>query len=331
MDGNILRVGVAYSVVPVLASSCNSPRRAEMVPPEISGKVAHFSGRPTVSLPPSGKIRCAQRREGAKVAKKTNNAEFARHVGGKTSSSHLFCVLGSFASLRMLWRDRMPLADNKVSLSASFKRYPFPVFSTIDSTGRRRLLCNESAVTLRHALAVAARRWESVCLLPLKTLPRRANVSISTVSRVINRRELVNVKTRERVEEAIRELRYRPERVCPRPDAAQERHRRAGAARSARRVLFRDHSRRQSAGPRNGAQLAALVGLAGRRCAALAGGARAAGALGRPGGDGLRHDGLRHRAGAGGAAACRSSCSTARSTAWSTTPWSSTSGRGRWR
>jgi LacI family transcriptional regulator len=39
---------------------------------------------------------------------------------------------------------------------------------------------------------------------------KMANVSISTVSRVINRRELVNVKTRERVEQAIRELRYRP-------------------------------------------------------------------------------------------------------------------------
>lgn len=37
-----------------------------------------------------------------------------------------------------------------------------------------------------------------------------ANVSISTVSRVINRRELVNAKTRERVESAIAELGYRP-------------------------------------------------------------------------------------------------------------------------
>jgi LacI family transcriptional regulator len=39
---------------------------------------------------------------------------------------------------------------------------------------------------------------------------RRANVSISTVSRVINRRELVNEKTRARVESAIRELGYQP-------------------------------------------------------------------------------------------------------------------------
>lgn len=44
----------------------------------------------------------------------------------------------------------------------------------------------------------------------IEDVAKLANVSISTVSRVINRRELVNVKTRERVEEAIRELRYRP-------------------------------------------------------------------------------------------------------------------------
>lgn len=44
----------------------------------------------------------------------------------------------------------------------------------------------------------------------IEDVAKAANVSISTVSRVINRRELVNVKTRERVEQAIRELRYRP-------------------------------------------------------------------------------------------------------------------------
>jgi LacI family transcriptional regulator len=38
----------------------------------------------------------------------------------------------------------------------------------------------------------------------------RANVSISTVSRVLNRRNIVNAKTRERVESAIRELGYSP-------------------------------------------------------------------------------------------------------------------------
>ena len=44
----------------------------------------------------------------------------------------------------------------------------------------------------------------------IEDVAKRANVSISTVSRVINRRELVNNKTCERVEEAIRALRYRP-------------------------------------------------------------------------------------------------------------------------
>jgi len=39
---------------------------------------------------------------------------------------------------------------------------------------------------------------------------KRAKVSISTVSRVINRRNIVNPKTRERVDVAIRELGYRP-------------------------------------------------------------------------------------------------------------------------
>jgi LacI family transcriptional regulator len=39
---------------------------------------------------------------------------------------------------------------------------------------------------------------------------KRANVSISTVSRVLNRRDLVNERTRLRVEEAIRALGYRP-------------------------------------------------------------------------------------------------------------------------
>lgn len=39
---------------------------------------------------------------------------------------------------------------------------------------------------------------------------RRANVSISTVSRVINRRDIVNPDTRARVEAAIAELGYRP-------------------------------------------------------------------------------------------------------------------------
>lgn len=38
----------------------------------------------------------------------------------------------------------------------------------------------------------------------------RAGVSISTVSRVVNRGHLVNPKTRRRVEQAIKALKYRP-------------------------------------------------------------------------------------------------------------------------
>ena len=44
----------------------------------------------------------------------------------------------------------------------------------------------------------------------IEDVARLANVSISTVSRVINRRPVVNKETCERVEAAIRELRYRP-------------------------------------------------------------------------------------------------------------------------
>ncbi len=44
----------------------------------------------------------------------------------------------------------------------------------------------------------------------LEDVAKLASVSISTVSRVINRRELVNEETCLRVEAAIRELRYRP-------------------------------------------------------------------------------------------------------------------------
>lgn len=44
----------------------------------------------------------------------------------------------------------------------------------------------------------------------LEDVAKLANVSISTVSRVINRRALVNKETQQRVEAAIRELRYRP-------------------------------------------------------------------------------------------------------------------------
>lgn len=44
----------------------------------------------------------------------------------------------------------------------------------------------------------------------IEDVAKRAKVSISTVSRVLNRRDIVNVETRKRVEQAIRELDYRP-------------------------------------------------------------------------------------------------------------------------
>ncbi len=44
----------------------------------------------------------------------------------------------------------------------------------------------------------------------IEDVAKRANVSISTVSRVLNRRNIVNDKTRKRVEVAIMELNYRP-------------------------------------------------------------------------------------------------------------------------
>lgn len=44
----------------------------------------------------------------------------------------------------------------------------------------------------------------------IEDVAKRASVSISTVSRVLNRRNIVNPDTRKRVEEAIQELGYRP-------------------------------------------------------------------------------------------------------------------------
>lgn len=44
----------------------------------------------------------------------------------------------------------------------------------------------------------------------IEDVAKKANVSISTVSRVLNRRNVVNADTRKRVEEAIAELGYRP-------------------------------------------------------------------------------------------------------------------------
>jgi DNA-binding LacI/PurR family transcriptional regulator len=50
----------------------------------------------------------------------------------------------------------------------------------------------------------------------LEDVARRAGVSISTVSRVLNRPELVNEHTHRRVREAIEEMRFRPSRVARR-------------------------------------------------------------------------------------------------------------------
>jgi len=44
----------------------------------------------------------------------------------------------------------------------------------------------------------------------IEDVAKKANVSISTVSRVLNRRNIVNINTRKRVESAIQELGYRP-------------------------------------------------------------------------------------------------------------------------
>ncbi len=50
----------------------------------------------------------------------------------------------------------------------------------------------------------------------LKDVAEKAQVSVSTVSRVINQEPLVKARTRERVEEAIAELNYLPNRVAQR-------------------------------------------------------------------------------------------------------------------
>ena len=50
----------------------------------------------------------------------------------------------------------------------------------------------------------------------LKDVANKAKVSISTVSRVINKEPLVKPKTKEKVEAAISELNYLPNRVAQR-------------------------------------------------------------------------------------------------------------------
>ena len=94
----------------------------------------------------------------------------------------------------------------------------------------------------------------------IEDVAKRANVSISTVSRVINRRELVNEETCKRVEAAIRELKYRPNAFARGLMLRKSGIVGPGAPRSARRVLFGSYSRGESAGPRDGAQSTAFVG-----------------------------------------------------------------------
>lgn len=50
----------------------------------------------------------------------------------------------------------------------------------------------------------------------LKQVAERANVSIATVSRVLNNKDIVNPETRAKVENAIRDLNYLPNRVAQR-------------------------------------------------------------------------------------------------------------------
>jgi LacI family transcriptional regulator len=47
-------------------------------------------------------------------------------------------------------------------------------------------------------------------MITINDVARKANVSISTVSRVLNRPNLVHEKTRQRIERAIEQLGYRP-------------------------------------------------------------------------------------------------------------------------
>src|SRR3972149_1969640 len=79
----------------------------------------------------------------------------------------------------------------------------------IDSAGGGRLMCRR-ALSLRQNASTGAALPGVGMPASIEDVAKKAKVSISTVSRVINRRELVNVKTRERVEQVIRELRYRP-------------------------------------------------------------------------------------------------------------------------
>lgn len=57
-----------------------------------------------------------------------------------------------------------------------------------------------------YVVSTAESRMKST----IEDVARKAKVSISTVSRVLNRPNLVNERTRQRVEQAIKQLAYRP-------------------------------------------------------------------------------------------------------------------------
>lgn len=83
-----------------------------------------------------------------------------------------------------------------------------------------RLFLNESAVNrcgysavpelVHSGLSRSAYSLESALPASMEDVAKKANVSISTVSRVLNRQNIVNAATRKRVESAIEELGYKP-------------------------------------------------------------------------------------------------------------------------
>jgi LacI family transcriptional regulator len=52
--------------------------------------------------------------------------------------------------------------------------------------------------------------------ITIQDVAKRANVSVATIDRVLNRRPGVRSQTVERVESAIRELNYQPDRIAAR-------------------------------------------------------------------------------------------------------------------
>src|SRR5699024_5302428 len=62
----------------------------------------------------------------------------------------------------------------------------------------------------RHFRPRPWRSRETMCMATIKDVAKRARVSIKTVSRVVNDEPSVHANTRERVRDAIKELRYLP-------------------------------------------------------------------------------------------------------------------------